>query len=205
MNDNNHDQDRIDSYKVDGYNAIKPQPHINESGLLKLLQRFNNLQSDYRNRRSVSLQRLNFRISTVQEQYNAKALQYTTEAEADQAETSVALIHKYKNFEFKEHGISKSSSFSSSIEDSTDHLNTSLPKPSLIASRKRSLPTINHLPSAYPSAMKMSRRQSVTACQGAMKNCDSSKYNTKSSPQSQSVAEADIISIKSRIYNTLNK
>ena len=182
------------------------EPMGNESsGLSKLLNRLQKLQYEYQKRRSVTEKRFNFRIDAVKERYAADVLHNKNESESEVAETSVALIHKQMA---KIHTGSSINSYSSKPDDA----NTSS---SVISARKRSLPAINHLSSQShcPPVIKMARRQSVAAYPQNPINLSNSKSReiTDSSilnlnlVTSKSVADVDLLAIKSRISKALKR
>ena len=187
----------------------------NESGLSKLLNRLQHLQYEYQKRRSVSEKRFNYRIEAVKERYAAELLHNITESKSEMAETSVALIHRHMA---KGHSISGYSGIKSTGSSSISTSNEKYG--SVISARKRSLPAINQPTTACPPALKMPRRQSVAAypqnytVPGLILDNSNNREVTNSSilnlSQSilvtpKSVADADLLAIKSRISKALKR
>lgn len=187
----------------------------NESGLSKLLNRLQNLQYEYQKRRSVSEKRFNYRIEAVKERYAAELLHNKTESESEMAETSVALIHRHMA---KGPSISGCSGIkfteSFSVSASNDKYG------SVISARKRSLPAINQSTATCHPALKMARRQSVAAYpqnyispeliienSNNREVTNSSVLNLSQSilVTPKSVADADLLAIKSRISKALKR
>ena len=195
----------------------------NESGLSKLLNRLHQLQFEYQKRRSVSEKRFSFRIKAINEKYSAEVLQNKTEFNSEIAESSVASIHKHMT-KTQSQNLSNSTISCSSSSNSLDE--GSLEISSLIAARKRSLPAINQPLIARTPSLKIARRQSVAAYPQNVSNnnknnlySNSKKDNINSSvlnfdinssnrlvpPKSFSLADSDLLRIKSRISKSLNR
>lgn len=186
-------------------------PIEKESGLSKLLIRLQQLQKEYQKRRSVSEKRLNFKIDAVKERYTADILNNKNESESELAESSVALIHK-QMAKIVQNITTKSSDESVSVSGTGPGSSSSV-----ISARKRSLPAINQ--PICPPVMKMARRQSVAAYPQNL-NCDYSNpmpmnHNNREIANSsilnlnlvtsKSVADADLLAIKSRISKALKR
>lgn len=193
-----------------------PVSQENESGLSKLLNRLQNLQYEYQKRRSVSEKRFNYRIEAVKERYAAELLHNKTESESEMAETSVALIHRHMA---KGHSLSGNSGAKLTDPSSVSSANDK--NGSVIYARKRSLPAINQPTTACPPAPKITRRQSVAAYpqnsaaapELILSNCNNREVTNSSilnlSPSilvtPKSVADADLLAIKSRISKALKR
>lgn len=186
-----------------------------ESGLSKLLNRLQYLQKEYQKRRCIAEKRLNFKIDSVKERYAAEVLHNKTESKSELAETSVALIHKQMS-KNQNNGVSSKST----SEESTSSVPGSS-SASVVSARKRSLPAINHPVTLCPPAIKMARRQSVAAYpqnhnlisnnnqvnhnQISRETVNSSILNLNLVTTSKSVADADLLTIKSRISKALKR
>lgn len=188
----------------------------NESGLSRLLNRLHQLQFEYQKRRSVSEKRFSFRIKAINEKYSAEVLQNKTESNSELAESSVASIHKHMT---KTH--SQNLSISNPLDEGSSESS------SVISARKRSLPAINQPLIARTPSLKIARRQSVAAYPQNVSNnnnnsnvyLNSKKDNINSSvlnfdinssnllvpPKSFSLADSDLLSIKSRISKSLKR
>lgn len=188
-----------------------------ESGLSKLLNRLQQLQYEYQKRRSVSEKRFNYRIEAVKECYAAELLHNKNESKSEMAETSVALIHRHMTKGNSASNGIKSSEFSSSTTSANNVKNG---ESLVISARKRSLPAINQLPASCPPAMKMARRQSVAAYPqninapeiilGNPNNREITNSSILNLNQTilvtpKSVADADLLAIKSRISKALKR
>lgn len=183
-----------------------------ESGLSKLLNRFQQLQQDYQKRRSVSEKRYTYRVNAVEKRHNAEIFLNRNESLSDTAENYVALIHKYKG----KGNLSKSSSSSnlsvSSLDQKPDILKNGTSS-SVISARKRSLPAINLPATTCPPALKMARRQSVAAYPQAPSNIRSTvvgasilNFNSQNALITpKSAIDADLLIIKSRISKALKR
>jgi hypothetical protein len=187
----------------------------NESGLSKLLNRLQNLQYEYQKRRSVSEKRFKYRIEAVKERYAAELLHNKTESESEMAETSVALIHRH--MVAKEHYMSGNSGVKSTEASSKSAINDK--NVSVISARKRSLPAINQPTTTSLPTVKMARRQSVAAYpqnstapelilnSNNREVTNSSIFNLSQSilVTPKSVADSDLLAIKSRISKALKR
>jgi hypothetical protein len=186
----------------------------NESGLSKLLNRLQNLQYEYQKRRSVSEKRFKYRIEAVKEHYAAELLHNKTESESEMAETSVALIHRHMA---KGHYMSGNSGVKSTEASSNSAINDK--NVSVISARKRSLPAINQPTTTSLPTVKMARRQSVAAYpqnstapelilnSNNREVTNSSIFNLSQSilVTPKSVADSDLLAIKSRISKALKR
>lgn len=189
-----------------------PVSQENESGLSKLLNRLQNLQYEYQKRRSVSEKRFNYRIEAVKERYAAELLHNKTESKSEMAETSVALIHRHMA---KGHTLSVNSG--AKLTDTFSVSSANDKNGSVISARKRSLPAINQPTTACPPALKIARRQSVAAYpqnsaaapELILNNCNTNSSILNLSPSilvtPKSVADADLLAIKSRISKALKR
>lgn len=133
-----------------------------------------------------------------------------TELESEIAETSVALIHRQMSKLQNSKSIIDGSS--SSLANTGSNGSTI----SLISARKRSLPAINQPIGSCPPVMKIARRQSVAAYPNQniahpstnnayRESTNSSILNFNSVTSSKSVADTDLLAIKSRISNALKR
>ena len=209
MEENNSSSSSSSSSALDENVKVNVNVNLNVSGLSKLLNRLQKLQNEYQKRRSVSEKRFNFRIGSVQERYSSELIHNKNELKSELAETAVALIHKHMS-------IGHSSSSGSTSPDSTSTENTLNPKintSSIISARKGSLPAINLPVTVCPPSLKMARRQSVAAYPNPQ-NFNFIKSNTNNRDRDQnnnilvtpkSVADADLLAIKSRISKALKR
>lgn len=170
--------------KADSEDSASTSSHI--SGLSKMLDRFAQLQNNFSQRRRVIERRRAYQLDALQNEFKARVIQAHQEAEADQAETVVAIFHKYR---MSASGMPTplASSLSSSLRSSKEDSTTDSPnRPPLLSQRKGSLQITK-----IPTLPQFSRRQS-TAARFALSP-------SLRSPSVKSCADMDLLAIKSRL------
>jgi len=172
-------------------NSVDPELISNNSahisGLSKLLERFSQLQNDFAQRRQAIERRHSYQLEALQNDFKARVIQANQEAEADQAETVVAIFHKHRMSTPANHHpfvSSLSSSLRCSKEDSTSDTPKHL---SHLSQRKSSLPI------AKVSCLPLLNRRKSTAARFAISSSTAYSYPVKS------CADLDLLAIKSRL------